>query len=202
MVDTLYEDDEHEYLVWKWRPGGAGAGGRAATMPEDRRVAVLGVGMHPWGKWGRNFVEYGVAARTRRAGRRRAGVDRRPVRVGCRHHPQRLPGLRGRRHLRPGPRVDRAAGWRRATRRARRGRPPSTRRAPRSSPGCATWPWSSGRTPRPRASSPRSAASAGTTPTGCASTCSAPPTPPTSPCTPAGAWSCTAPPSTTSPRSR
>ena len=27
-----------------------------------REVAVLGVGMHPWGKWGRNFVEYGVAA--------------------------------------------------------------------------------------------------------------------------------------------
>jgi len=25
-------------------------------------VAVLGVGMHPWGKWGRNFVEYGVKA--------------------------------------------------------------------------------------------------------------------------------------------
>lgn len=25
-------------------------------------VVVLGVGMHPWGKWGRNFVEYGVAA--------------------------------------------------------------------------------------------------------------------------------------------
>ena len=30
----------------------------------SRDVAVLGVGMHPWGKWGRNFVEYGkVAAR-------------------------------------------------------------------------------------------------------------------------------------------
>ena len=28
----------------------------------SRDVAVLGVGMHPWGKWGRNFVEYGVAA--------------------------------------------------------------------------------------------------------------------------------------------
>ena len=28
----------------------------------DRDVAVLGVGMHPWGKWGRNFVEYGLAA--------------------------------------------------------------------------------------------------------------------------------------------
>ncbi|RSS39266.1 lipid-transfer protein [Streptomyces sp. WAC07061] len=25
-------------------------------------VAVLGVGMHPWGKWGRSFVEYGRAA--------------------------------------------------------------------------------------------------------------------------------------------
>ena len=31
-------------------------------MSDDRRVAVLGAGMHPWGKWGRNFVEYGVAA--------------------------------------------------------------------------------------------------------------------------------------------
>ncbi|MFJ3711712.1 MULTISPECIES: lipid-transfer protein [unclassified Streptomyces] len=28
-------------------------------------IAVLGAGMHPWGKWGRSFVEYGtVAART------------------------------------------------------------------------------------------------------------------------------------------
>ena len=36
-------------------------------------IAVLGVGMHPWGKWGRNFAEYGVvAARDALAG---AGVD-------------------------------------------------------------------------------------------------------------------------------
>lgn len=29
------------------------------------RVAIAGVGMHPWGKWGKNFVSYGVvAART------------------------------------------------------------------------------------------------------------------------------------------
>ncbi len=28
----------------------------------SRDVAVLGVGMHEWGKWGRPFVEYGVAA--------------------------------------------------------------------------------------------------------------------------------------------
>jgi acetyl-CoA acetyltransferase len=27
-----------------------------------REVAVLGVGMHPWGKWGRPFVEYGLVA--------------------------------------------------------------------------------------------------------------------------------------------
>lgn len=25
-------------------------------------VVILGVGMHPWGKWGKNFVEYGVKA--------------------------------------------------------------------------------------------------------------------------------------------
>lgn len=25
-------------------------------------IAILGVGMHPWGKWGRNFVDYGTAA--------------------------------------------------------------------------------------------------------------------------------------------
>ena len=42
-----------------------------STRPDP--VAVLGVGMHPWGKWGRNFVEYGkVAAREALAD---AGVD-------------------------------------------------------------------------------------------------------------------------------
>ncbi|MGB2757474.1 MAG: lipid-transfer protein [Acidimicrobiia bacterium] len=28
----------------------------------SRDVVIIGVGMHPWGKWGRNFVEYGVVA--------------------------------------------------------------------------------------------------------------------------------------------
>jgi acetyl-CoA acetyltransferase len=28
----------------------------------DREIVVLGAGMHPWGKWGRNFVEYGIKA--------------------------------------------------------------------------------------------------------------------------------------------
>ncbi len=31
VLDTLYEDDEHEYMVWKWRPRGlAGLGGQRA----------------------------------------------------------------------------------------------------------------------------------------------------------------------------
>ncbi len=41
------------------------------------QVAVLGAGMHPWGKWGRNFVEYGVAAA--RAALADAGIDWRDV---------------------------------------------------------------------------------------------------------------------------
>ena len=31
-------------------------------MAKVEEVAILGVGMHQWGKWGRNFVEYGVVA--------------------------------------------------------------------------------------------------------------------------------------------
>jgi acetyl-CoA acetyltransferase len=40
-------------------------------------VVVAGVGMHPWGKWGRNFVEYGVVAA--RAALADAGIDYRDV---------------------------------------------------------------------------------------------------------------------------
>src|SRR4051794_41293556 len=40
-------------------------------------VVVAGVGMHPWGKWGRNFVEYGIVAA--RAALADAGVDYRDV---------------------------------------------------------------------------------------------------------------------------
>ncbi|MEU9339255.1 lipid-transfer protein [Streptomyces sp. NPDC048290] len=42
-----------------------------------RDVAVLGAGMHPWGKWGRGFVEYGVVAA--RAALADAGVEWRDV---------------------------------------------------------------------------------------------------------------------------
>lgn len=39
----------------------------------SQEVAILGVGMHPYGKWGRNFVEYGVHAA--RAALTDAGID-------------------------------------------------------------------------------------------------------------------------------
>jgi acetyl-CoA acetyltransferase len=31
-------------------------------LTRDRDVVVLGVGMHPWGKWGKDFTEYGMVA--------------------------------------------------------------------------------------------------------------------------------------------
>jgi acetyl-CoA acetyltransferase len=44
------------------------------VSPEaSRDVAVLGVGMHPWGKWGKNFVSYGVHAA--REALKDSGVD-------------------------------------------------------------------------------------------------------------------------------
>ncbi|NKY51505.1 lipid-transfer protein [Nocardia vermiculata] len=48
-------------------------------MPDTnaRDIAVLGAGMHQWGKWGRNFVEYGLVAA--RAALADAGVDHRDV---------------------------------------------------------------------------------------------------------------------------
>ena len=47
----------------------------------SHEIAVLGVGMHPWGKWGKNFVEYGVVAA--RAALADAGVDWRDVQLVC-----------------------------------------------------------------------------------------------------------------------
>ena len=57
VLGPLFEDDEHEYVVWQWAP----AGGRR-TMSATATSPSSASGMHPWGKWGRNFVEYGVVA--------------------------------------------------------------------------------------------------------------------------------------------
>ena len=68
VVDTLLtetaEDGTHRRADRvEMEPGGfRDAGRRGGRMSNDRRVAVMGAGMHPWGKWGRNFVEYGVVA--------------------------------------------------------------------------------------------------------------------------------------------
>ena len=36
VLDTLYEDDDHQYMVWKWRPvDGAAAGGENAAGGEE-----------------------------------------------------------------------------------------------------------------------------------------------------------------------
>ena len=43
----------------------------------SKDIAILGAGMHPWGKWGRNFVEYGVIAA--RAALADSGVNWRDV---------------------------------------------------------------------------------------------------------------------------
>ncbi|MDP4506079.1 lipid-transfer protein [Nonomuraea turcica] len=45
---------------------------RSEGTHRHSRVVVLGTGMHPWGKWGRSFLEYGVAAA--RAALRDAGI--------------------------------------------------------------------------------------------------------------------------------
>src|SRR5207244_12627869 len=57
------------------RPGPSG--GR--RMSRHDSVAVLGVGMHPWGAWGRSFIEYGVVAA--RAALADAGIAWRDVQM-------------------------------------------------------------------------------------------------------------------------
>ena len=155
-------------------------------------VAVLGVGMHPWGKWGRNFVEYGVAA----------AHDALPTPASpgptCSSSPAPTPCATATRATSPAPRSPRRwagpAPGRVVLRRLRvgrdghRGRPHAhPRRAVRRRPRRRRRHHPEG-LPRPQRASARP------TPTGCASAWSAPPTPPTSRCTPAAAWTCTAPP--------
>ena len=48
-------------------------------MSTPEPVYILGAGMHPWGKWGRDFTEYGVVAA--RAALRDAGMDWRQIQL-------------------------------------------------------------------------------------------------------------------------
>ena len=107
-------------------------------MSADRDVAILGVGMHPWGKWGHDFTEYGMVAARAALDRRRARVARHPVRRRRRHDPQRLPGIHRGRDVRAEARLDRRARVveLRGVRIGRAGA--RTTRARRSSPASAT----------------------------------------------------------------
>ena len=166
----------------------------------DEQVAVLGVGMHPWGKWGRNFVEYGVAAA--QAALADAGVDWRDVEfvAGADTMRNGYPGYVA------GATFAQALGWTGAPvtstlRGVRVGRD-GHRRGPRADPRRPLRRRPRGRRRHDAQGLPRARtrASAATTRTGCGSACSARPTRRTSRCTPAAAWSCTAPRRTTSPR--
>ncbi len=79
-------------------------------MSTPEPLYILGAGMHPWGKWGRDFTEYGVVAA--RAALAEAGLDWRQIQfvAGRRHHPQRLPGLHRRVDVRAEARLERRAG--------------------------------------------------------------------------------------------
>ena len=188
VLGPLYEDDEHEYVVWKWAPAAGGD-----DDERDREIAILGVGHAPVGQVGPQLRRVRRRRRAGRARRRGRRVARHPVRLRRRHRAQRLPRLR--RRARRSRR--RSAGTARRSRRR-------TPRARRASTALST---GTGADPRrllrrrarrrrrhdaeglPRA---RTRASGATIPTGCASACSARPTRRTSGCTPAAAWSCSA----------
>ena len=123
-------DGDTDYTMWRWRPIDTAG---EALMADD--VVVAGAGMTAWGKWGRSFVDYGVAAAREALADAGVGVDRHRVRGRRRDGPQRLRRLRRRRVHRPGARVDRRPG-RHQLRRLRVGRP-GHRRRPRPHPGRA-----------------------------------------------------------------
>ena len=131
---TLYDDDDARVpdLALEARRDR-----RSVGLSERRDVAVLGVGMHPWGKWGRNFVEYGVVAA--QAALADAGVDvarhpvRRPAPTPCATATRATSPARRSRRRSAGHGARVASSLRRVrVGRARR----STPRARRSSPGC------------------------------------------------------------------
>ena len=106
--------------------------------------------MHEWGKWGRPFVEYGLAAA--RDALADAGLGWRDMQFvsGADTIRNGYPGFVVRRDVRPGARLDGRPGRRASTPPVPRARWPSPTPGPRSWPGCATWRWWSARTRRPK----------------------------------------------------
>src|SRR4051812_50138320 len=75
-------------------------------MSTPEPLYILGAGMHPWGKWGRDFTEYGVVAA--RAALAEAGLDWRQIQLvaGAGTLPHRDPGVIARSTVAPKPGVD------------------------------------------------------------------------------------------------
>lgn len=164
-------------------------------------VAVLGAGMHPWGKWGRGFVEYGrIAARSALADARLDWTDVQSI-VGADTVRSGYPGYVA------GATFAQALGWQGA-------RVTSVYAACASGAqaigaaraqilaGLADVVLVVGADAAPKGSSPLPAGTGRTIRTGCASGCWAPPTRRTSRCTPAGGWPSTVTPVRTSRASR
>ena len=163
VIDTLYSEDGP--TTWcgsgarseltppltpqPGRPAGRPEHARA-PRPDDKKVAVLGAGMHEWGKWGRPFVEYGLAAA--RDAMADAGLGWRDMQFvsGADTIRNGYPGFVS------GATFAQALGWTgrpglaASTPPVRPERWPSPTPARKSWPGCATWPSSSAPTPRPK----------------------------------------------------
>ena len=122
--------------------GGGGPASIAARRNGPRRdhrddVCVIGVGMHPWGKWGRPFIGVRSGGRPGRARRRRRRLDRRRLPRRRRDRSQRLRRLRRRVDVRPRARLERGPRGHALRRVRRRGRLRSKPPAPASSPASA-----------------------------------------------------------------
>ena len=129
VVETLYTDDSGERTIWRWKPvRRARRGGR----PVSHDVAVLGVGMHPWGKWGRNFVSYGVHAAREALADSDVSWEDVDLVVGGETVRNGYARLRRRRDLRAGARLERRP--RRHVVRRLRHRRPGARHRPRADP--------------------------------------------------------------------
>lgn len=157
-------------------------------MTDD--VAVLGAGMHPWGKWGRGFVEYGTVAA--RAALADAGVDWRDVEsvVGADTVRGGYPGYVA------GATFAKALGWQGARVASVYAACASGAQAVNTArtqilAGLADVVLVVGADAAPKGSSGRRAGTGTTIRTGCGSGCWARRTPRTSVCTRAGAWPCT-----------
>lgn len=164
-------------------------------------IAVLGAGMHPWGKWGRSFVEYGRTAA--RAALADAGLDWTDVGsiVGADTVRSGYPGYVA------GATFARALGWQGArvtsvyAACASGAQAIGTARA-QILAGLADVVLVVGADAAPKGFFAPAEATGPTIRTGCASACWAPPTRRTSPCTHAAGWPSTGTPLRTSPRSR